>query len=38
MKTIIVLSLMTMVLNAWDGYDYNTGSYVEIGEGNLVRT
>ncbi len=22
---------------AWDGYDYESGSYVEIGEGNLVR-
>ena len=23
---------------AWDGYDYNTGSYIEIGSGNLVRS
>lgn len=23
---------------AWDGYDYDKGSYVEIGKGNLVRS
>ena len=23
---------------AWDGYDYDSGSYVEIGKGNLVRS
>lgn len=22
---------------AWDGYDYDSGSHIEIGEGNLVR-
>ena len=22
---------------AWDGYDYESGSYVEIEKGNLVR-
>ena len=22
---------------AWDGYDYETGSYIEIDKGNLVR-
>ena len=22
---------------AWDGYDYESGGYVEIGKGNLVR-
>ena len=22
---------------SWDGYDYGSGSYVEIGKGNLVR-
>lgn len=25
-------------VQAWDGYDYGTGNYVEIGPGNLVRS
>jgi hypothetical protein len=31
------LSLVTNSSLAWDGYDYNTGNYIEIGSGNLVR-
>lgn len=33
--------LLTLALSApvfaWDGYDYESGSYVEIDDGNLVR-
>ena len=25
-------------LNAWEGYDYDTGNYIEIESGNLVRS
>lgn len=41
MKFIITtFLLLTFSLNiyAWDGYDYETGSFVEIDKGNLVRT
>lgn len=34
--TILVLILPTFSY-AWDGYDYESGSYVEIDKGNLVR-
>jgi len=42
MKTITLAILLTATLStanslAWDGYDYNTGNYIEIGSGNLVR-
>ncbi|HBR21734.1 MAG TPA: hypothetical protein DD713_04095 [Nitrospiraceae bacterium] len=29
---------MPMFIFAWDGYDYEKGSYIEIGKGNLVRS
>ncbi|MBI4825674.1 MAG: DUF5334 family protein [Nitrospirae bacterium] len=32
---LIVLVPFTSI--AWDGYDYDKGSFVEIGKGNLVR-
>lgn len=34
---IAVLFLSPVMSHAWDGYDYDSGSYVEIEEGNLVR-
>ena len=41
-KIIILLTfsllLMPMFIFAWDGYDYEKGSYIEIGKGNLVRS
>ena len=30
--------LIPNLLLAWSGYDYSTGSYIEIESGNLVRT
>ncbi len=33
----IILLLFTTATYAWDGYDYDRGSYVEIEKGNLVR-
>ncbi|NVZ10250.1 DUF5334 family protein [Allochromatium humboldtianum] len=33
----IILLLFTATTHAWDGYDYDRGSYVEIEKGNLVR-
>ena len=38
MKALIFLLAISSSAIAWDGYDYNTGSYVEIGSGNLVRS
>jgi len=35
MVLLIILSPFTAI--AWDGYDYDKGSYVEIDKGNLVR-
>ncbi len=35
--TIFVAFLIPTVANAWDGYDYESGSNVEIDKGNLVR-
>ncbi len=34
---LIFLFLLCGSLFAWDGYDYETGSYVEIEKDNLVR-
>jgi len=34
----LVLPLITGSSLAWEGYDYNTGNYIEIGSGNLVRS
>jgi len=36
--TIIVSLLIPSLSYAWDGYDYEKGSYVEIDKGNLVRS
>ncbi len=37
-KLIISLILLHPLISfAWDGYDYNSGSYIEIDKGNLVR-
>lgn len=33
----LALALMASTAFAWEGYDYDKGSHVEIGEGNLVR-
>lgn len=40
MKFIITTFLFTISFNlyAWDGYDYETGSFVEIDKGSLVRS
>ena len=36
--TAVFLALILPTLSyAWDGYDYESGSYVEIDKGNLVR-
>ena len=37
---IIVLAILiiSFPVFAWDGYDYESGSYVEIDKGNLVRS
>tara|TARA_R110002049_G_scaffold275802_1_gene453938 strand:+ start:528 stop:800 length:273 start_codon:yes stop_codon:yes gene_type:complete len=32
-----VALLCSGVLHAWDGYDYESGSHIEIESGNLVR-
>ena len=40
MKKILTILLIIYSTNdsfAWSGYDYETGSYIEIGSGNLVR-
>lgn len=40
MKKILLatfIALITFNANAWDGYDYETGNYIEIEKGNLVR-
>jgi hypothetical protein len=34
---LIALISFSQVSYAWDGYDYESGSYVEIEKGNLVR-
>lgn len=34
----IFLMLLPTTAMAWEGYDYDTGNYVEIEEGNLVRS
>ena len=36
-KIVIGLALIPITALAWDGYDYESGSYVEIDKGNLVR-
>lgn len=36
LSTIVVFSTLQSA-DAWDGYDYDKGTFVEIEEGNLVR-
>jgi hypothetical protein len=38
MKKIFLFIFIGISLNAWDGYDYDKSSYVEIDSGNLVRS
>jgi hypothetical protein len=33
----LLISMTTLPALAWNGYDYNYGSHVEIEKGNLVR-
>lgn len=33
----VVIALSSVPAFAWDGYDYDSGSYVEIEQGQLVR-
>ena len=36
---LIILTLfVSFPAIAWDGYDYDTGNYIEIHKGNLVRS
>ena len=35
--SIAFIFLIPLIALAWDGYDYESGSYVEIESGNLVR-
>ncbi len=32
-----IFILVQAALLGWDGYDYNSGEYIEIEKGNLVR-
>ena len=36
-NVLVSLAMLPIAALAWDGYDYESGSYVEIDEGNLVR-
>lgn len=40
MKGLLYLSLalFSLTASAWDGYDYDSSSYIEIDKGNLVRS
>ncbi len=38
MKLIFTLCICINILLAWDGYDYDSSSYVKIDKGNLVRS
>jgi hypothetical protein len=35
---LIAMLLLSCPAVAWDGYDYETGNYIEIEKGNLVRS
>ncbi len=35
--TMKILAIIPTVVNAWDGYDWNAGSFVDIEKGSLVR-
>jgi len=34
----ICLLFIPILASAWDGYDYESGNYIEIDKGNLVRS
>ena len=40
-KPLLIIALLIcfvpVTANAWDGYDFDKGSYIEIDQGNLVR-
>lgn len=38
MRLLVLLYLMSVIVYAWDGYDYEKGNYIEIDKGNLVRS
>jgi len=40
MKNILIIWLLlaSYTASAWDGYDYESGSFIEIEKGQLVRT
>jgi GTPase len=38
MKKNILFIFIISFLNSWDGYDYDTGNYIEVESGNLVRS
>ena len=38
MKKILIIICLSIFSYSWDGYDYQSGSYVEIEKGNLVRS
>lgn len=35
--SLLILLIVPMVSLAWDGYDYDSGSYIEIDKGNAVK-
>ena len=37
-KMILTLSAFSICSLSWDGYDYDKGTHIEIGKGNLVRS
>lgn len=37
-KICLLLILFAFPAFAWEGYDYESGSYIEIEDGNLVRS
>ena len=38
MRAFIIFCAAAAACLAWDGYDWDSGHYVEIGKGNLVRS
>ncbi|OCR99229.1 hypothetical protein A9K75_07845 [Campylobacter fetus subsp. testudinum] len=37
-RIIFFIIFISINIYAWGGYDYNSGSYIEIEKGNLVRS
>jgi hypothetical protein len=35
--TVVAAAIFSSSASAWDGFDYEQGTHVEIGKGNLVR-